>query len=406
MVNIVSSLAYLPEQQIKPTFYFFKTFFVSLCPAICSFLEYFERFWLKRIHQWCLYGREVTTNNVCEGFNNKLKNRFGRRRNNISSFLVKLKSLIQEVEADIFRAETGAERPSKEKKRDIKKRELINNSYEELFVSGPLTFLFKVATIRCSFRKLKCLSPQQFTSIFFDLLQEENTFSYLNPSQPPNFLTSPSTSNLLASSFEPQSLPTGSLNVHIPLNETFDYVPSLPINFSYNIEAPRSIEPLLISTIDQNYNANSIQSPNHFENSSFEVPNFSSFLSLPTINSSSFSSLPSTVTSSCLSARPSTIPSTLPSSVPSSLPSSFPPILPTSLSSFQPICHPVDKLIEYLENIGQIKNKVLKKLKYLAKRQNFHVPCPNPFIIDSFVCSPSLCRFPTNCNEVYKFINK
>jgi len=131
---------------------------------------------------WSLYGRSYTTNNVSEGFNNKLKNKFGRRRNNFTTFFIKLKSYLHELSIDLIRAQNNAERPVRRKLRDIKKSRLINECFNTINETGVLVFLYKVAVIRSSENKLKCVNVDNFNS-FFNLSLNNNDFTVELPQE-------------------------------------------------------------------------------------------------------------------------------------------------------------------------------------------------------------------------------
>ncbi|CAF1528082.1 unnamed protein product [Adineta ricciae] len=73
----VMALAYVPSDQIRSLYYEFIKKQLNSVPTdvrrnLRTFLNYFESFWLKRIHQFCVFGESIRTNNSLEGYNNKM----------------------------------------------------------------------------------------------------------------------------------------------------------------------------------------------------------------------------------------------------------------------------------------------------------------------------------------------
>ncbi|CAF4010414.1 unnamed protein product [Adineta steineri] len=66
------ALAYMPSDQIRKLYYDVikaqqNTVLKDFCKNLRNFFQYFESFWLKKIHQFCVFGESIRTNNGLEG---------------------------------------------------------------------------------------------------------------------------------------------------------------------------------------------------------------------------------------------------------------------------------------------------------------------------------------------------
>jgi len=403
-VQILSSLAYLPSSEIEETFLLIQNQILPFLPEIQPILVYFKRQWLEKISPsvWSLYGRQVTTNNFSEGFNNKLKNRFGRRKHHIATFLIKMKIILSELKIDIARAKVNAERPAPEKKRNVQKRDAINECYSQISQTGRLLFLFNVAKIRAADRHQSCISESEFKYVYASPI--ESTFPSLPtslPLLPSSFLfpSEVSSQSLLISTAPSQIVSSTSA----PFSHSFEpyssgYVPSLPfVSESFSVLpqsfAPRSpLEPLSFAE----HNLTSALSP--ISNASLAFPIRNSNILSQSVSDSSLSfveTFSSPLFSSLLVSSSQTVVSSLPFD---------------SLCSFYPQsnspCHSVFSLIQFLKTCGRVKQSVIKKLKYLEKRPDKLNRSNNPYIIEYYLCTSNSCHFPKNKDEVKQFLRE
>jgi len=162
IVKMTTSLAYLPVTDISPAFSWLEASAAANYTPLAAFFKYFRRQWLDSISPsiWSVNARAFTTNNYAEGFNNKLDTKFGRvKHQGLSIFFSKIREILLETEIDVARQDHGAEPPSRPGvKQRMKNRriDILKNELSQKRISVPF-FLFKVADVRCLYKKRKCV---------------------------------------------------------------------------------------------------------------------------------------------------------------------------------------------------------------------------------------------------------
>lgn len=161
LVRMLTATAFLPEEHVPNAVQGILDRIVTFHDRCPQFKAYFESYWMQKVTPklWNVSMEQHRTNNISEGFNNKLSARFHRvPHQNIFRFFHVMKDLIADTELLFQRRASGSEPPYTLKKKDQKK----NEKYQELqerHCNGEIPtmeMLFGVANAMSQYKRLKC----------------------------------------------------------------------------------------------------------------------------------------------------------------------------------------------------------------------------------------------------------
>ena len=83
------ALAFLPEDQIRPTFERYHRLIQQHVPFLVPFMDYFQQQWITAVRPsvWCVHGRVVRTINDIEGWHFAMKRAIGQDHPDVHAFL-------------------------------------------------------------------------------------------------------------------------------------------------------------------------------------------------------------------------------------------------------------------------------------------------------------------------------
>jgi hypothetical protein len=89
ILRVTMALAFLPEDQILPTFQRYKILIEQHVPLLVPFMNYFQQQWINTVLPavWCVHGRAVRTNNDIEGWHFAMKRAIGQDHPDVHAFL-------------------------------------------------------------------------------------------------------------------------------------------------------------------------------------------------------------------------------------------------------------------------------------------------------------------------------